>query len=201
MNHLFVITAASGAGKTSLVQALLKSDENLCFSVSHTTRQPRASERNGMDYHFVSEHEFVAMLERGEFLENAAVHGARYGTSRQAVEVELSKKRDVLFEIDWQGARELKRLYPHAVTVFVLPPSVAVLAQRLELRGQDSAAVIAQRIAVAREEMRHVSEFDYVIINTHFDEALADIGAIVRATRLRYDHQCTRHAVLIGELT
>jgi guanylate kinase len=199
--NLFIISAASGAGKTSLIKALLANDEHLKLSISHTTRKPRPGEIDGVDYHFVDEATFLAMLSEAKFLESAEVHGAYYGTSQTAAEVPLKMGFDVILEIDWQGAEQVRRLYPQAISIFVLPPSIETLAHRLNSRGQDSAEVIANRVAAARTEMRHVSEFDYVTINDDFDEALQDISAIVRAQRLTCAVQLQRYASLIQTLT
>jgi len=199
--NLFIITAASGAGKTSLIKALLAKDEHLKLSISHTTRKPRPSELNGVDYHFVDDATFLRMLGEAQFLESAEVHEARYGTSQSAIEAPLAAGFDIILEIDWQGAEQVRRLYPHAVSIFVLPPSIEALERRLNGRGQDSAEVIAKRVAAARTEMRHVSEFDYVTINDDFDVALQDITAIIRAQRLVGSVQLQRYADLIQTLT
>lgn len=199
--NLFIITAASGAGKTSLIKALLAKDEHLKLSISHTTRKPRPSEANGVDYHFVDDATFLRMLGEAQFLESAEVHEARYGTSQSAIEAPLAAGFDIILEIDWQGADQVRRLYPHAVSIFVLPPSIEALERRLNGRGQDSAEVIAKRVAAARTEMRHVSEFDYVTINDDFDVALQDITAIIRAQRLVGSVQLQRYADLIQTLT
>jgi guanylate kinase len=199
--NLFIITAASGAGKTSLIKALLAKDEHLKLSISHTTRKPRPSELNGVDYHFVDDATFLRMLGEAQFLESAEVHEARYGTSQSAIEAPLAAGFDIILEIDWQGAEQVRLLYPHAVSIFVLPPSIETLERRLNGRGQDSAEVIAKRVAAARTEMRHVSEFDYVTINDDFDVALQDITAIIRAQRLVGSVQLQRYADLIQTLT
>ena len=199
--NLFIITAASGAGKTSLIKALLAKDAHLKLSISHTTRKPRPGEVNGVDYHFVDEATFLKMLGEARFLESAFVHEARYGTSQAAVEAPLQAGEDIVLEIDWQGAEQVRRLYPQAISIFILPPSIEALERRLTGRGQDSAEVIAKRVAAAREEMRHVSAFDYVTINDDFDVALQDIGAIVRAQRLKGLAQLQRYASLIQTLT
>lgn len=198
--NLFIISAASGAGKTSLVRALLQQDPAVRLSVSHTTRAPRPGEQEGVHYHFVNVTTFQRMQEEGDFIESAQVHGNRYGTSRSAVEAQLAAGFDVILEIDWQGAAQVRKLLPQAVSIFVLPPSLEELARRLNDRGQDSADVIAIRLAAAREEMRHVTEFDYVTINDSFAVALEDIQAIVRAQRLRSQAQLKQHAALIGTL-
>lgn len=199
--NLFIITAASGAGKTSLVKALLAKDSHIKLSVSHTTRKPRPLEENGVHYHFVDDATFLNMLEQGAFLESAHVHGARYGTSQAGVDKALASGHDVILEIDWQGAAQVREIYPNAISVFILPPSVETLAERLNNRGQDSAEVIAKRVAAAREEMRHLVEFDYVTINDDFDVALHDLLAIVRTQRLKMAAQVTRYQALIQKLT
>jgi len=199
--NLFIITAASGAGKTSLIKALLAEDPLLKLSISHTTRQPRPGEANGIDYHFVDEATFLRMLDESQFLESALVHGARYGTARTAVDALLAADADVILEIDWQGAAQVRTLYSQAIGIFILPPSMDALTQRLNSRGQDSAETIAKRVAAARAEMRHVTEFDYVTINDDFEVALQDIRAIIRAQRLKVSVQQKRYATLIQALT
>ena len=199
--HLFVISAASGAGKTSLVRAMLAQDPQLKLSVSHTTRAPRPGEEDGIHYHFVPESAFLELLANNGFLESAHVHGARYGTSQAEVDQSLAAGRDVILEIDWQGAEQIRQLYPQATSIFILPPSLEALAHRLNNRGQDSDEVIRRRLAAAREEMRHVHEFDYVTINDIFDVALQDLMAIVRAQRLQLARQVACHTSLIQSLT
>jgi len=199
--NLFIITAASGAGKTSLIKALLAEDAHLKLSISHTTRKPRPGEQDGVDYHFVDDAMFLQMLGEAKFLESAEVHGARYGTSQSAVDAPLQAGHDVILEIDWQGAAQVRRLFPNAISIFVLPPSIETLEQRLNSRGQDSQETISKRVAAARAEMRHVSEFDYVTINNYFDVALQDIRAIIRAQRLVGAAQLQRYASLIQALT
>ena len=194
------ITAASGAGKTSLVHALLASDSNIKLSVSYTTRQPRPGEVNGEHYHFVDETQFLSMLAAGDFLESAHVHGARYGTSQTRVKAALASGDDLILEIDWQGAAAVRKLYPNAISIFILPPSIAELESRLRGRGQDSEEVIIKRLAAARDEMSHVGEFDYVTINDKFEESLQDLTSIFRAERLKCTTQLTRHAALIKDL-
>jgi len=201
LGNLFVISAPSGAGKTSLIKALLAEDANLKLSISHTTRKPRPGEENGVDYYFVDEPVFLAMLGEAQFLESAYVHGARYGTSQSAVDEPLRAGYDLILEIDWQGAQQVRRLFPNAISIFVLPPSIETLEQRLNNRGQDSQETISRRVAAAREEMRHVGEFDYVTINNYFDVALQDIRAIIRAQRLVTASQLQRYATLIETLT
>jgi len=182
---LFVITAPSGAGKSSLIDALLKDDPRLRLSVSYTTRAPRPGEANGREYHFVDDRTFMAMLERGEFLESAEVHGYRYGTSQAVIREALARGQDLVLEIDWQGAQQVRKLHPECIGVFILPPSVAELERRMRARGQDADAVIKRRLGSAEDEMSHAPEFDYVIINKDFDEARRDLQAIIRVERLR----------------
>ena len=190
---LIVITAPSGAGKSSLIAAALKADPALRLSVSFTTRAPRPGEQDGRDYNFVDENTFLAMLERGEFLESAEVHGNRYGTSEAAINRELGAKHDLILEIDWQGAQQVRRLMPGTLGVFILPPSVEELERRMRTRAQDSEEVIGRRMAAAREELSHLAEFEYAIINNDFDEARQDLLAIIRAARLRLQRQLQRH--------
>ena len=182
---LFIVTAPSGAGKSSLIDALLKDDPRLQLSVSYTTRAPRPGEANGREYHFVDDATFIAMLKRGEFLESAEVHGFRYGTSQAAIRDALGSGEDLVLEIDWQGAQQVRTLQPGCIGVFILPPSVAELERRMRARGQDSDAVIRRRLASAEEEISHAPEFDYVIINKDFETAKQDLQAIIRVERLR----------------
>jgi guanylate kinase len=200
IGNLFIISAASGAGKTSLVRALLEADQQVKLSVSYTTRQPRPGEENDVDYHFVDDAEFLRMMGEGEFLECAQVHGARYGTSQKRVEAVLQAGNDLVLEIDWQGAAQVRQLLPQAISIFVLPPSIEALEQRLRGRGQDSDEVIKRRLSAAREEMSHVGEFDYVTINDKFESAFEDIRAIVRSQRLLRGKQLARNAQLIESL-
>jgi len=181
---LFVITAPSGAGKSSLIDALLRDDPRLKLSVSYTTRAPRPGEANGREYHFVDDKTFIAMLERGEFIESAEVHGYRYGTSQAVIRDSLARGEDLVLEIDWQGAQQVRRLHPECTGVFILPPSVVELERRMRARGQDSDVVIRRRLASAEDEISHAPEFDYVIINKDFDEAKQDLQAIIRVERL-----------------
>jgi guanylate kinase len=198
---LFIVSAPSGAGKTTLVSGLIAADPLVRKSVSYTTRQPRPGEENGRDYHFVSEEQFERMGADGEFLEMARVHGNLYGTSRRAVENECAAGHDVLLEIDWQGAQQIRKLQPDAVAIFVLPPSIEALEKRLRGRGHDSPDVIHRRVAAARGEISHVGEFDYVIINEEFKRAAQDLISIVRAERLRLPRQLARHTDLINRVT
>jgi guanylate kinase len=198
--NLFIVCAPSGAGKTSLVNALLEREPDIELSVSYTTRPPRNGELDGREYRFVSREAFLAMASRGEFLESAEVHGNFYGTSQAWINARRAEGKDILLEIDWQGAAQVRRLIPDAVGIFILPPSPEALRKRLEGRGQDSPEVIERRLAAAREEVAHVEEFDYVIINQNFDVAVADLVGIVRAQRLRLAVQLERHRDLINRL-
>ena len=200
LGNLFIITAASGAGKTSLVRALLQQDAQIQLSVSYTTRQPRVGEVNGEHYHFVDEASFLKMLDENDFLESANVHGARYGTSKTCVNEVLAAGQDLILEIDWQGAAQVRQFYPEAISIFILPPSMQELESRLRGRGQDSDEVIAKRLAAAKDEMSHVGEFDYVTINDKFEVALQDLNAIVRTQRLKREKQLSRHANLLKGL-
>jgi len=197
---MYLIVAPSGAGKSTLVNALLEQDRTIGLSVSHTTRAPRPGEVSGREYHFVSVDEFKAQRAKGEFLESAEVHGNYYGTSRAWIESQLQAGNDVLLEIDWQGARQVKQHFPHAVEVFILPPSIDALEARLHKRGQDAAQVISRRLLAAGSEMGHAPEADYVIINEDFTLALAQLTAIVTATRLRFAAQLARHHDLFAQL-
>ena len=198
--NVFIICAPSGAGKTSLVAELLRRDRSARLSVSHTTRAPRPGEQDGRDYHFVSRPVFEAMIGRGEFLESAEVHGNLYGTSQAWIDDQLARDVDIVLEIDWQGAQQVRRLIPEAIGIFILPPSPETLRRRLIDRGQDSKAVIERRLQAARGEIAHLTEFDYVMINNNFDDAVEDLVSIVRATRLRIAAQVSRHSDLINSL-
>jgi len=197
---IFLVAAPSGAGKSSLVNALLARDPTIRLSVSCTTRPPRPGEVDGREYHFVDLEEFERRERQGEFLESALVHGNRYGTSRQWIQERLQEGCDVLLEIDWQGARQIKRHFPRSVGIFVLPPSMEALQHRLRQRGQDPAPVIERRLQAARSEMTHATEFDFVIVNELFESALAELTAIVMAARLRVPVQSARHATLFDRL-
>jgi len=197
---LFVLAAPSGGGKTSLVKALLEREPGMRLSVSYTTRAPRPAERDGVDYHFVDEPAFMRLKDNGEFLEHAFVHGNWYATSATWLSHEVHAGHDVLLEIDWQGARQVRHLIPGSVLIFILPPSLASLRERLTKRGQDAPDVIERRMDAAREEMRHCGEFDYVIMNQDFARAVDDLSVIVRAARLAATRQQVRHAALIAEL-
>ncbi len=197
---LFTVSAPSGAGKTSLVNALLARRDNLQVSISHTTRARRSGEEDGVNYHFVTEEEFLAMLERTEFLEHARVFGNLYGTSQVWVEQQLAVGIDVILEIDWQGAQQVKRLLPDTRAIFILPPSRAALEQRLNSRGQDDPAVIRARMAEAVEEMSHYVEGDYLVINNDFDQALGELEAIVTCHRLSTSRQRVAQQALLRDL-
>jgi guanylate kinase len=197
---LFVLAAPSGGGKTSLVRALLEREGGIRLSVSYTTRDPRPGEKEGVDYHFVDEARFMALKAAGEFLEFAHVHGNWYATSAVWLREEVQQGHDMLLEIDWQGARQVRKLMPEAVHIFILPPSLGSLKERLEKRGQDAPEVISRRLDAAREEMRHCGEFDYVIMNQDFARAVDDLSVIVRAARLTATRQQVRHAALLADL-
>ena len=197
---LYIVAAPSGAGKSSIVNAVLARDRNISLSISFTSRPPRPGERHAEHYNFISAAEFEAMVDAGDFFEYAKVHGDWKGTARQSVDPQLAAGRDVLLEIDWQGARQVRSRIPDAVSVFILPPSRTALEERMRKRGQDSEEVIARRLAAAREEMSHYGEFDYVIINEIFDTAVAEMCSIFTASRLRKDAQVARHARTISAL-
>lgn len=197
---LFIISAPSGAGKTSLVKALCEDNDTLRTSVSFTTRLIRPGEENGVHYHFVNHDTFEAMLERSEFLESANVFGNYYGTSQVWVEEQLNAGTDVILEIDWQGALQVRKLLPESVSIFILPPSRQALEERLNGRGQDDAEVIAKRMAQAKDEMSHYSEFEYLVINDNFNEALSELRVIITAQRLRARYQHQQANNLIKEL-
>ncbi|HEX7273068.1 MAG TPA: guanylate kinase [Casimicrobiaceae bacterium] len=198
--NLFVIAAPSGAGKTSLTRALLERDPSILLSVSYTTRPPRSGEVDGVAYHFVPPERFRELKDSGEFLEHAQVHGNWYATSATWLQAQISAGRDVLLEIDWQGAAQVRRIIAGSVHIFILPPSLASLEERLVRRGQDDEVTIARRLMAAREEMRHCGDFDYVIINQDFASAVDDLSAIVRASRLRSAVQAVRYRTLLAQL-
>ena len=194
LGNLFVVAAPSGSGKSSLVKALMELDTGVAPSVSHTTRAPRGQEKDGREYFFVERAAFDRMIEAGDFFEWAEVHGNRYGTSRQAIEARIRAGGDVVLEIDWQGALQIKKLFSGAILIFVLPPSWDELRARLQRRGEDSDEVIELRLVNARSEVAQVKQFDYVIINEIFERALFDLKAIVHAQRLRFSAQKRVHA-------
>ncbi|GIX31796.1 MAG: guanylate kinase [Porticoccaceae bacterium] len=197
---LFTVSAPSGAGKTSLVNALLARVEGVKLSVSHTTRPRRPGEVDGVDYHFVDEATFDRMLQAGAFLEHAVVFGNRYGTSRQWVEETLAAGDDVILEIDWQGAAQVRRRLPGTVGIFILPPSLETLRRRLDGRGQDDGPTIERRLAEARREMAHYVFADYLVVNDRFEDALEELAAVVRASRARRERQQARHRELLAAL-
>jgi guanylate kinase len=197
---LYIIAAPSGAGKTSLVNALINKTSAIKVSISYTTRPQRPGEKHGVNYFFVDQSEFENMVIQKVFLEHAFVHDYYYGTSRQKVEEDLKAGIDVILEIDWQGARQVREKFPNCITIFIMPPSREELKKRLEARKQDQPEVIERRFAIASVEMSHYREFDYLIVNKEFEEALADLQAIVHANRLKMARQAARHAKLLAEL-
>ncbi len=198
--NLFIITAASGAGKTSLVKAILKNNTNIQLSISYTTRPPRPGEEDGIDYRFVNEATFLEMQRKDIFLETAQCHGALYGTSRETIQKTLESGDDIILEIDWQGAFSVKSIYPQAISIFILPPSMEALQARLIKRGQDSEETISKRLAAAKAEMSHLEKFEYVTINDDFDCALKDLEAIIKSETLKTQKQIQRHHALIDGL-
>jgi guanylate kinase len=192
---LFIVSAPSGAGKTSLLRELVSSDGRLVMSVSHATRPMRPGETDGVDYHFVTVERFQRLVGEGAFLEHARVFDNYYGTAESSVRAQLEQGHDLVLEIDWQGARQVRRRFPEAVSIFIVPPSIDVLRERLSARAQDSAEVVERRMADARSELSHYAEYDYLVINDDFAAALADLRAIVGAERLRGTRQSARRAV------
>jgi guanylate kinase len=199
--NLFIISAASGAGKTSLVKKLLTLINDLTLSISHTTRDPRPSEIDGNDYFFVTNKIFEAMIKEDKFLETAKCHGSFYGTSRNFVEEVRDAGKDIIFEIDWQGAKSIKAIFPEAISIFILPPSLKKLEERLTARGQDSEDTIKARLSAAKSEMSHVNQFDYVTINDKFDDALEELQSIIMAEKLNTKYQTNNYQELIDQLT
>lgn len=197
---LFMVVAPSGAGKSTLVNALLAQEPAIKLSISFTTRQPRPAEQHGREYYFTSPEDFLTRREAGEFLESAEVHGNYYGTSRLVIEEQMKAGTDVLLEIDWQGAQQVKKQFPHAVGIFILPPSIPALEERLKKRGQDDSHVIARRLLAAGGEIAHAPEFEYVIINQEFAIALSELNAIIKATRCRFAQQAARNTSLFAQL-
>ncbi len=200
MGILFIVSAPSGAGKTSLLKELLKSDDKLALSVSHTTRAPRPGEENGVHYHFVSVDEFMRQAGEGAFLEQAQVFDNYYGTSEEGVKSQLQAGLDVVLEIDWQGAQQVRKAFPKAVSIFIVPPSIAALRERLGNRGQDDEMIIERRMRDAQKELSHYAEYDYLVVNDRFEDALDDLGCIVRSERLRLERNARRHAVALQEM-
>ncbi len=199
--NLIVVSAPSGAGKSTLVNAILAADAKLRLSISHTTRPPRPGEQDGREYHFVDSAAFEAMAASGDFMESARVHGNFYGTSKRWIQDTRARDYDIVLEIDWQGARQVRRIFSDAVSIFILPPSMDELERRLRGRGKDSEPAIRERLANAVEEMAHLSEFDYCIINSNFEEANQDLVAIVRAARLKTARQAALHPEFFKKLT
>ena len=197
---LFIVTAPSGAGKTSLVNELLHQIKNLLVSVSHTTRPIRPGEINGKNYHFVDERRFLSMLSNGDFLETADVYGYKYGTSSKWVSAELGRGNDVILEIDWQGAIQIKRQFPGACSIFILPPSLEALIDRLHKRQQDDDETIARRMAQAKEVISHVKDADYAVVNDRFDETLNEVSSIIQSRRLKIEAQMVNLANLLANL-
>ena len=197
---LFVVSAASGTGKTSLVKALLERVSNLHVSVSHTTRQQRPGELDGVHYHFSPKEDFLTQVSQGEFIEYAEVFGNYYGTSHATVRDQLIKGHDVLLEIDWQGAEQVRKLFPESKQIFILPPSQFDLRQRLSNRGTDAVDVIEHRLSCAVEDMQQYTNFDYIIINDDFNKALHDLESVINSNRLRMEQQARRHQDLIQKL-
>jgi guanylate kinase len=198
--NLIIVSAPSGAGKTSLVKGMLTATHGIDLSISYTTRPPRAGEVDGKDYHFVSRETFVEIADRGDFLESAEIYGNLYGTSQSWIRSKMDAGRDILLEIDWQGAQQVRHIFPHCASIFILPPSIETLEDRLRGRGKDSPEVIARRMQSARDEISHVAEFDYVIINDILDEAVQQLRCVVFAERARRDRQLARHQELIDQL-
>lgn len=197
---LYIISAASGAGKTSLVNAVLAQVDKLVVSVSHTTRAPREGEVEGQNYHFIDQQTFTRMVTDSEFFEFATVFGNMYGTSRQHIQGQLQQGMDVILEIDWQGARQIRQLMADCKSVYIVPPSTTALRQRLNSRGQDDAETISRRMHDAISEMSHYVEFDYLIINDDFDEARDNLAAIIKGNRMLHEHQQQKHAELLAQL-
>jgi guanylate kinase len=197
---LYVISAASGAGKTTLVSAVLQQVSDIVVSVSHTTRAPREGEVDGVNYHFINKEKFEAMVEAGDFFESATVFGNMYGTSQQHIQQQLLKGKDVILEIDWQGARQIRQLVSDCKSIYILPPSIAALRERLASRGQDDEVVINKRMREAVSEMSHYVEFGYLVVNDDFDEARDNLAAIIMGERMLFEHQQQKHAKLLAEL-
>ena len=197
---IFIVVAPSGAGKTTLVGALLQAEPSVELSVSYTTRAPRAGEENGKHYHFCDRATFESMIASGDFLEYAEVYGNYYGTSKRWLRERLAAGRDILLEIDWQGARQVREVFPDAVSVFILPPSIEVLEARLRGRATDSEEVITRRLSEARAEIDQVAEYDYLVVNDDFEQARLDLISVIRSQRLRSERQCPRHQAAIAAM-
>lgn len=198
--NLYVVSAPSGTGKTTLVKALVDSIPGITVSISHTTRPKRPAEMHGINYYFLTEPEFERMVEANDFLEHATVFGHSYGTSRRWVEETLAKGQDVILEIDWQGCQQIQQLFPQSISIFILPPSVTDLYQRLIKRNQDNPAIVKQRIADVKETTRHINEYDYIILNDDFTDALNDLKTIVQSGRLIQKRQTIKFADLLTQL-
>ncbi len=201
LGNLYVIAAPSGAGKTTLVKALVESMSSITVSISHTTRSKRPNEVDGVNYYFLDKPAFQRLIDHGDFLEYATIFDNFYGTSKSWVEQTLIKGTDVILEIDWQGHQQIKRLFPNAISIFILPPSLAQLRDRLITRDQDSQAVIEERLADTRATVKHVPEFDYLVVNDDFDHALGELKTIISAERLHTKRQLKKYAYLIKELS
>jgi guanylate kinase len=198
--NLFIVSAPSGAGKTSLLKELLKKDGSLALSVSHTTRTSRPGEENGVHYHFVSVDEFMALAGEAAFLEQAQVFDNYYGTSQSGVESQLESGTDVVLEIDWQGAQQVRKAFPDAISIFIIPPSIAALRERLSSRGQDDESIIERRMQDAQKELSHYAEYDYLVVNDRFDDALDDLACIVVSVRLRLEQNARRYSSALQEM-
>jgi len=198
--NLYIISAPSGAGKTSLVRKIMEKRGNVCFSISHTTRAMRPGEKNGFDYHFIDTGAFQEMIKDDAFIEHAQVFDNYYGTSHASVEDQLADGLDVVLDIDWQGARQIRAQLPHAINIFILPPSKQALDERLHTRGQDSEEIIAQRMQSAIQEMSHYDEYQYLILNDDFETATTELDAILHSQHLTINQQSLRHQVIINEL-
>lgn len=198
---MLMVVAPSGAGKSSLVSALMRDDAALTLSISFTTRTPRPGEENGRDYYFITTEEFLKRKEDGDFLEWALVHGNYYGTSKSWILEKMQLGQDVVLEIDWQGARQIQRIVPQALWIFILPPSLSILEERLRKRGQDDDATIERRVGAAQTELSHLEEADYLVVNDVFEQALSEVSQIVQASRLRSVQQMTKHHALVKQLT
>lgn len=201
MANLFVIAAPSGCGKTSLIKALIEKTNNLCVSISHTTRNARASEVHGEDYFFVSKAEFEQIKRTNGFIESAQIFDNYYGSAKQTVKDLLTQAQDVILEIDWQGARQVKKTFPDIISIFIIPPSVSVLRQRLTTRGQDDISIIERRMQDAVSEIQHYDEFDYLLVNDNFEVALSDLSNIIHSQRLSTGQQFSKHQALLETLT